>query len=806
MTENVQQFKVNRKRLCHQRRSIRIAVLGLTTIFSFWAGVHATAEDIQWLNISVPEYGKNRFKINKIQKIRAFALDDGGNEPNYDVALVDDYGRMVRMDVASGKHWELTPREFDKREPRSQRLFFKLQVSEQNEQYLGRLYYPWRGYDVAFESNGRTLSARSLAPYPTKDGFQGIIVSSNQSYRFTSNRRLGEISVTPLVPLRIGSRTSYPGVTLLGGGIDGQILGANQDWVFTDRYAIREDYSNKLIACWQWEGKESFILRGADFRSLSKDWERLAAAPVSDSGGVIVVYSEGLIFFDGEKRQKAYPGGWKSPYRGNFLQFQNNGSRVQILMYGPDRQRELWTFDCKTLEVLQKFPLPSAQFDAAFEETAGILAVQTSQRNGELLLFKRHNLSDTAKFIGRTSPFTAAVGRAECWTLSDDGKMIFFVSRPDVNKSQLKLGHISVESLQFKESKTTPVNGSGFAGFSQDEMSFEELPTNATDAVVGILPEAHRWLKISPNDRWVIGNGGESVSKYDLHLYDTLSRKSHFLPELGGDSAHAFSADSSLLSIFKNGRVVQVWDVAGSKPFLLASNDRLPKVVREELRPLLTDARSGGCFVSSDSVATTNQDGSVRFRIDGPDLKVVYQSDKLKSRYAEFSNDGSSLAIFKDEGDIWRYKWTGETWKGVAKFKVPFFSRNHGRSTLRAMSPETDGLVIYGYKSLTIWNDLQNHDKEPLTTVGKMTNALGHSTLMDLAGVSQNRQWIAYLRNNEHSCDLTLVNRQLKTVATQSLPFRFVSYNGGFLITNDGKHALVSDKSDHTYVIRLQAE
>lgn len=805
MTHYALQFSINRKRLFHQRRSIRIAMLGLTMMFSFWASVQASADDIQWLDISVPEYGRDRFNINKVRKIWTFSLDDGGDAPNYDVTLIDDHGRMVRMDLASGRHWELTPREFDKREPRTQRLFFKLQVSEQNDQYMGRLYYPFDGSDVAFDSNGSTLLAKSLAPYPTKNGFQGVMVASKQSYQFTSNRMLQDIRVKPLVPLRIDSWTSYPGAALPSGGVDGKILGANQDWVFTDRYAIHENSTSKQMACWRWKGAESFMLRGADFWSLSKDWERLAVAPVSDSRGVIVVYSEGLIFFDGKKRQKPFPGGWKSPYRGNFLQFQNDGSRVEILMYGPDRQRELWTFDCKSLEVLQKLPLPSAQFDASFEETADMLAVQTSQKNGDLLLFKRKNASDPPKFIGRTSPLTAAVGRAECWTVSDDGKMIFFVSRPDASKSELKLGHISVESLEFQAEKTNPVMGSGFASFSQDEMSFEELPTNATDAIVGILPEANRWLKISPNDRWVIGNGGESVSQYDLHLYDTLSRKSHFLPDLGGDSAQAFSADSNLLSIFKFDQV-QVWDVSGAKPFLLASNNRLPKAVRKGLRPLLNDARYGGCFVTEDSVGTTNQDGSVRFRIDGPDLKVVFESDELKTRHAAFSNDGSSLAIWKDDGAIWRYKWTGETWKGVAKVKVPFFSRNHASPTLCAMSPEADWLIIYGYKALTFWNELQNRDKEPSTTAGQKTNALGHSTLMDLAVISQNRQWIAYLRDNEYSCDLTVVDSNLKTVATQSLPFSFSRYNGGFLVTNDGKHVLVSDENDHTYVIRLHAE
>lgn len=807
MTRYVLQSKVNRKRLCYQRDILRIAVLGLTIMFSFWAGVQASADDIQWLDISVPEYGKDRFDINEVKSIRTFAMDDDGKDANYDVTLIDKEGRMVRIDVASNKYWEFTPRKVDKREPRTQRLFFKRQVSEQNEQYRGRIYFPYGDSSIPVKHQGGIINPSYVVPYPTKNGFRGVIMDWSDVHRFslfqfTANRELGDIKVKKIDPERVVIDSISMEFPMRSEFCltNGQFLTYTtlQKYVMTDRYYLANVISgSRLIACLRWDGEKSFLMRGPTWDDLHPRWDRLACAPLSNSNAIVIVYEEGLVHYDGQKRQMAYPDGWSPQLRKdetsfssrNSLQFQNDGSRVQIIMKGPDRQFELWTFDCKTLEVLEKLPLPSADYGASFQEKSGLLVVQTYQeKNANLLLFDRQSGRELPKLIGKTSPLTASVGRAGCWTLSDDGNMIFFVSRPDANKNELKLGHVSVRSLQFQELKAKPVVGSGFDAFSQDEMSFEDLPTNATDAVVGILPEAKCWWTISPNDRWLVGSGC---------LYDTLSRKPYFLP-LGYASSHAFSADSKLLATFTHNQV-QVWDVSGDKPFIVASSDRLPKAVRKELSSILSGTDKGACFVTEDSVGTTNRHGSVRFRINSPNLEVVHKTDELKAWYTAYSDNGSNLAIWKDDGSMWMYKWTGQTWKGVAKVKPPFFNRRTHKYTgfgFHAMSANGDCLAICNSSGLTMWRDLQHSEQQPLF----------RKAPMDWAAISQNQQWIIYVQNTNDGCDLTLVDSKLNKVATHRLPFQFKKYNVGLVVTNDGKHAMVRNDSGRYYVIRLQSK
>ncbi|XZE55091.1 hypothetical protein SH139x_001083 [Planctomycetaceae bacterium SH139] len=579
--------------------------------------------------------------------------------------------------------------------------------------------------------------------------------------------------------------------------------------VMTDRYCLGDGDLNrsKLIHCRRWDGQQSFIINGANFFDLQPKWDLLAAAPLARHNAVVVVYEEGLLYYDEKERVAAYPEGWRPMHRQsspdfrnqNSLQFANDGSRVQLLMEGPDRQCELWTFDCKTLTVIQKLPLPSAGRNAAFEQRANFLAVQTIRKNGELfLLFEQKNETTLPALIGRTSPLNAALARAVCWSMSDDEKMIFFVSRPD-GESDLRLGQLSFDSLRSKTADSHAPVGSGFAGFSQGNISFEELPARATDAIVGILPEAESWRVISPDDRWIVGTG--------LQLFDTLSRQSHRLPGTGGTVA--FSADSALMATFGHGGI-HVFDVSGTRPVFFASSDRLPEDTRSSLGELLRTVDDGACFVSADLVATTNRNGSVRFRIDGPDLKVVYQSsEKPKARHAEFSEDGASVALWDDEGAIWRYEWTGQAWNGVGKVSVPFFDRRyHNDSNLRfhAMSARGDSLAICASSSLTVWNDLQNVEQEPLTTVGRSTNALGFSSNR-WAAISQNQQWIAYVEKTDNGCKLTLVDRELNPVSNKELPFQFKKqYRGGLMVTNDGKHAMVRNDKGRFYVIRLQAE
>lgn len=809
----------------------KLGCMCLLMLLQCWVTGLAWGQGIQWLNLSVPDVGRNRFEIDETLSIRAFARATGEDAANYDVTLVDERGRMVRIDLASGKHWEIFPCEYGRKTAVPSPAPFKLIADQKNEKYLGRIYYPYGGTAVLCKHEAGSLPVNSVVPYPTRSGFAGVLYSWSAGRTlnlssYSANRGLEKFKVAPLDSLRIGGEQytlEFPAPEEVSCR-NGQFLFSSSvlNSVMTDRYYLGDGYlagRKKLIYCRRWDGGRSFLLNGRNFGDIQEEWASslLAAAPLSEPNAVVVLYRKGLIYYNANepKKQVVFPEGWRPMHRQsstdfddqNSLQFSKDGTRVQLLMEGPDRECKLRTYDCRTLELLQELAIPSADRGACFQQRSELLAVQTIQKNGNaFLLFECHNgtvkldKTDRPTLIGRTSPLTAALERAACWSLSDDEKMIFFVSRPDGEKG-FRLGQIAVDSLRLKSANSPPAIGSGFSGFSQKEIKFADLPARATDAIVGVLPKEVSWWRISPNDRWVVGAGN------GLQLFDALSRKSHMIS--GGGNAIAFSADSSFIATFSRDRV-NVFDVSGTSPIFVASSDRLPKDVRTSLGKLLDAADRGACFVSADSVATTNWHGSVRFQVDGPDLKLVYQSEEEpKAQHAAYSDDGSSLAVWDDNGAVVRYKWSGTTWEGVEKVPVPFFNRRiHSHSNLRfhSMSVAGDQLAICATSKLTVWNDLRNSEQQPLTRVGQPANAIQFSPTIRWAAVSVNRQRIAYIEKTNDGCRLTLVDRRLKEIAKHELPFQFTRKIGGLLVTNDGEHALVRSEKDRWFVIRLNSK
>ncbi|XZE55089.1 hypothetical protein SH139x_001081 [Planctomycetaceae bacterium SH139] len=137
----------------------------------------AVGDDIRWLNLSLPEQGKNRFDMEDIQSIRAFARGNGKDRANYDVTLIDDGGRMVRIDVASGKHWEFFPHRYGQKTAVPDPLPLKLATEDKEGEYLGRIYYPYGGDSIACKHESEPpVAANFVIPYPTNTGFRGVLV------------------------------------------------------------------------------------------------------------------------------------------------------------------------------------------------------------------------------------------------------------------------------------------------------------------------------------------------------------------------------------------------------------------------------------------------------------------------------------------------------------------------------------------------------------------------------------------------------------------------------------------------------
>lgn len=773
-----------------------VVVTAVAMLFLLLSTVATAGDDPRWFSLSLPEFEKFTFDINKTAEIEAFESGNG----NYDVTLVDEYGRMVRLDIATGQHWEILPMSYDDRKPSTNVAYFQLSNNEVPTNYLGRIYYPYNGDPVSTQIGRQRVAVDTSTPYPVKGGFRGIAANSEgrNVYVFTANRKFETGTVAPLSLGEFRYRASAPvSVTPSFGRITRSVAMSKSVWTTEQRAR------GGRIACIPLTGQMPFAFSGYSFYSLHTEWHREAVITAPVTKTLAMIYAEGVVQLGQGRRVVPFPEGYKLRTRDRFVKSSDGGETFTLLIEGPDSSRELWSFDTASLKIQSKLKLPGAKWDARFDESADTIAVQLSRDRSDIVIYERQ--SGSFSQVGRTTPLTDYVGRAKQWALSDDGKVLFFVTQSAPYKDELRLGCISVDSLRFRETQPAQNVNGGFGDFRQQDLSFEELPTDAPPCLVGVLPAGEYWWKISPNDRWAVGNGDRKIHEDDdLQLYDTASQTSHMIPSLGDNPGLAFSEDSSLLAVFEDGDVY-VWNVAGNSPILVAASTHLPEKQRETFQRVLHRAEYGACHVSDESISTTNTEGSVRFLLEGNSLRLEHNSE-LKARHAKYSPDGNSLCIWKDDGAIWEYEWNGNDWRGKSKFKVSGYEKRiHDQPRLHAMDAAGEGLVIYTREGLSIWNEVSETDHRPLSTVGRASNALGFDTLMDWAAISHNHEWIVSVQEADNTCVLTLWDRNLKQLKTHQLPFRFRSYDrqSELHVTNDGKHAVVCDRENHAYVIRL---
>lgn len=777
----------------HRRGVIHLVILQVTLLNT----ITFADDSVRWFTFDFPEFQKNVYQIAGTEAIKAFASEDN----SYDVTLIDNNGGMVRLDTATGQHWEILPVAFDPRKPSTHVPFFQLINDQAPTQYLGRIYYQSGSFNEVVTKIGqqRVMITRST-PYPVKGGFRGLLVNSRRKHHLLFGFRADpRFENGMVVPINLGEFqhefTDSAQVSDTSGHIERRAARTDVSW--TVSHLTREN-----IACLPLTGDPPFAFGGYSFRTLQLEWKPRAVVSTPAEKRLVMIYDKALIQLENGRRVVPFPGG----YSLRSFKSLNEGATLTALMDSPDSTCELWSIDTATLNVLDKCRLPATDSGVCFDESGGIAAVQSKRNKGSIFVYERQNGVLTE--VGRTSPMTDIVGRAESWALSDDGKMLFFIAKPSPNDKELKFGWVSVNALRFRKNATEQAPEGGLDQFSQKNMTFEQLPAGATAQIVGILPPARQWQRLSPNDRWVAGKGDEKGRGSGLLLFDTASQKCHFIPQDGSDIGTAFSSDSTLLALFSGGRL-QVWNVAGATPFMVASTDTLPRQQSQELRPVLLAAYHGACFVSQDSVATTNHQGSVRFHLNGTKLELVMYKSELSASPAAYSEDGNTLAIWKGDGEIWQYAWDGTSWKGNSKTSVAGYSPfHHGQAKMCSMDSDAQKLVIYSNAGLTIWNDLSNTQSQPLTTIGQATDVLGLDMMMDCTAISENQNWIVSVKENELECVLSLWDRNLKKQKTHRLPLRFPrsarsGNRGHLLVTNDGRHALIRDADDNTYIIRL---
>src|SRR6056297_1428506 len=269
---------------------LRLDLHGLILV-CFLPSAFALGDDIQWLNMSLPQVSKNRFEIDETLSICAFARSKGENGSDYDVTLIDEAGRMVRIDVASGKHRELFPYQYGQKKAVPSPPPFKLITDEKVDDYLGRIYYPYYSAAVLCQHEGGSLPVNSVVPYPTRNGFGGIIHSWPEKYKlklysYTADRGMGKLKVKSLDSLRIGGEQyilelpNYDEISCRNGQFlfNSSILNS----VTTDRYCLGDGYlennNRELIYCLRWGGGQSFLVEGRNFGDLQSEWDLLASS------------------------------------------------------------------------------------------------------------------------------------------------------------------------------------------------------------------------------------------------------------------------------------------------------------------------------------------------------------------------------------------------------------------------------------------------------------------------------------------------------------------------------------------------
>ncbi len=250
---------------------VRASLLALALITT-----SVQAEDgVRWFSFKFPDFEKNSFDIDDTATIKAFASEHG----NYDVTLIDEKSRMVRLDTATEQHWEILPMSFDDRKPSTNVPFFQLSNNEPPTSYLGRIYYPRGGDPVTTNIGQQRVTVNRATPYPVKGGFRGVLANSHRGnklvYRFQTGRKF---ETGTAYAVNLGAYQSEGKSQASLSRANGSFAPYYSLSVRADQFWLLEGYSRgDRVACWPLDGRSLFEYPVDD---SAHSWDRIAAVAV----------------------------------------------------------------------------------------------------------------------------------------------------------------------------------------------------------------------------------------------------------------------------------------------------------------------------------------------------------------------------------------------------------------------------------------------------------------------------------------------------------------------------------------------
>ncbi|XZE55088.1 YncE family protein [Planctomycetaceae bacterium SH139] len=671
------------------------------------------------------------------------------------------------------------------------KAFRGLLNKDEGSEAIGTAIFPFGDDETtpALMNLGSTqFSVHAIVAYPHSAGYQGFAfdLKMNQMVRFVADREMKWKAAYP-----VQSTDARSSVFDIRGGF------GNLDSAKFFGHDINPDYGSRwffpygVVA----EDSETFFVplpkgpvkrRPGQIRSLlSRARRDIEAVRMTEQGKLVFVgknsfgtadqnlnfkwqdFDEGLYFRDGY----------------DAFSMLGDGRHAVVVLNRRDRSGiELVVLDFVEPAIVSRTKLPETVSGESLCAANGTIVVRDSD-DRHSTFFAWQFREGRIEWLGATDPSQFLVEAAETWGLSDDGQLLLTLSKvTNAKPKQYALGILPIATI--KDSFEYPTNenprrANGFADMQRSELAFSDIPADAADLVVGILPKAKYWFAISPDDRWLVGRSDDSR----MIFHDIVNGSSFdFYVRSAGQNV-GFNPTGTKV-VFNWGHEFQVWDLS-SQPRLICEVSKEDQWSKELLR-LIDDA----CvFWSGDDVLAVEEGGSALFRVQQNRLELLSTSE---AGGFNPSLSGNRLLLRKgriDRPEVWEYRREGSEWIGVSKRSVSALPKWPKRIWQDAASGR---FWVQGNAIVASWDG-----KELGRTSVPSYNRVSHS---------ENRNWIVQGRfPSSEENRIKVLNGNLETVWEGVCPEGESSAQyGTLLITNDGRHVLLSaGDSENTYVLRI---
>lgn len=239
------------------------------------------------------------------------------------------------------------------------------------------------------------------------------------------------------------------------------------------------------------------------------------------------------------------------------------------------------------------------------------------------------------------------------------------------------------------QSQEIPATAGGFDGLRQADISFENLPINAPEELVAVMPSPGMNFVLSPDDRWLLlaegsqsEGHGQVLSAHKLKLIDTRTWKQvDFSPvRAGRDRVSSFRVVFSpngqlMLTVCKGSHwehSLQLWSMTGERPELTAFfhiSARLNEKDYYSWRHLQLSSAQTNVVSNNGEVLISGRDRTALLSVQGNQLKIAVDAP-VGGEYAIASKDFKQISFLKSSGEIWEYGVRSKSLIGIRKSRI----------------------------------------------------------------------------------------------------------------------------------------